>query len=58
MVAWVSEAVHSVKAVLMHALEAQDPSKQTYHQISLPSTPTLFYGKSIYTPRQHWNGYL
>lgn len=57
LLAWVSVALHRVQALQMHVVEIQEPSEQTYHQISLLATPLRFSGKSIYTPQQDWNGF-
>jgi hypothetical protein len=55
--AWVSGALHRVRALQMPVVEIQEPSEQTSHQISLLATPLRFSGKSIYTPQQDWNGF-
>lgn len=57
LLAWVSGALHRVKTLLIHTLEKQEPSEQPYHRISLPATPLLFSGKSIYTPLRDWDSY-
>jgi len=57
LLAWVSGALHRVKALQMPVLKIQEPSEQVYHPIPLLATPLRFSGKSIYTPHQDWDGY-
>jgi hypothetical protein len=57
LLAWVSGALHRVQALQMPVLKIQEPSEQTYHQVSLLVTPLRFSGKSIYSPHQGWDGF-
>ena len=56
---WASGALQRAEAFLIRTFRPAGSDYSAFLSALpiLPSTPLLFSGKGIYTPRQEWNGY-